>query len=404
MPAAENNTRRSLPLLPIAVVGIVAVILAVAITFHTYSQPQPYPPQTAREQPRELTYDEFANLAPPRMRIDHEGNAARVYVAYGRALEQFSKHLQNQLWDELRDEAWLPDDEIIAVLELLDPVIGDVLDASHLDSADFVEGSWSSRQELEWLFVQAMGPTRTIARHLVYDAMRHMAEGDPDAAAERLAAVFRLSWHLVEGEPYVIPSMTSAATFGLAMSRTRAWSEEGLLTPEGVARIREAIEPYDPDDPFHVAEAYRNEGRVPAGDLEKWLEIIDAVKTAEGDRPEWAERARAELKLDLEDSVPGAFDEAYERAGEDWLEELGDVLREYWDGYERFTHDIADAIEDGDRIATLVQRRDDGEYGPIASKLDNESEHQHTHGAFMRVREIYQKLIMALDAADRGGD
>lgn len=412
MPAAEDNTRRSLPLLPIAVVGIVAVILAVAITFHTYSQPQtqpqPYDPsqaQAAHKPSHELSREDFEGLVPSRMRIDQESNAAHVYVTYGHALQGFQKRLNNLIWDELMDDAWLPDEEAIAVFALLDPIIDDILEATRFDRADFAAGVRPERHKIKNHINRSMQPVRTVARHLVYDARRHMAEGDPDAAAERLAAVFRLSWHLIERKPLVVPSLTASATFGLAMHSARIWAEEDLLTAEGVARIREAIKPYDPDDPFRLTQAWRNEGRLPASDLQSWLEHIERVETIERDRPEWADRARAQLKLELEDRVSAAaYEEAYERGGEQWLQVLPDVLTEYWDGYERFKSDIADAIEDEDRIAELVQARDAGEYGPVAPILDEHSSHQYTHGAFMRTRETFHKLLMALDAADRGGD
>jgi hypothetical protein len=103
------------------------------------------------------------------------------------------------------------------------------------------------------------GSFRKSARLLRADAARAWLAGDPDGAAARVGAIFRMGGHLAE-QGWVLQSLVSAALIELACETARTMSTAPTPFP-GAARQRvlDAIGALDTTDPAGLARARQRE-------------------------------------------------------------------------------------------------------------------------------------------------
>ncbi|MDQ7012835.1 MAG: hypothetical protein Q9O74_02935 [Planctomycetota bacterium] len=112
-----------------------------------------------------------------------------------------------------------------------------------------------------------LGKLRGFARVLDADARRHLALGEPDIAAERLATIYRMAKQTT-GDHIIISSLVGAAMTNLAHKLTREMIEADDLTETGRDLMITALEGFgrdDPDDPFAVRQSIVMEGVMSLG-------------------------------------------------------------------------------------------------------------------------------------------
>ncbi len=152
------------------------------------------------------------------------------------------------------DPNWRPDAELTKTLKDSDNAIFTFIRASKMDSADFgIEYSQGIGALLPHL-----GKMREGARLLAADAHRAVAEGKPDEAAERVAAMFGLSRHCVQ-DRLLISSLVSVAIHFLACQQVEYLINSGQMTAAGKKQLAAAMDRFNTPDPWGVKNSIRGE-------------------------------------------------------------------------------------------------------------------------------------------------
>lgn len=123
---------------------------------------------------------------------------------------------------------------------------------------------------------------RHATRILAADARRHLAAGDPDKAAERLATIYRMADHLT-GDHVLISSLVSAAMCAHAHEVVTEALEAGALTAPGRDRLLGALARFDAEDPFAMRACVKMEGALASG----WLVLTFPEGRAGSRLAEW---------------------------------------------------------------------------------------------------------------------
>lgn len=134
--------------------------------------------------------------------------------------------------------------------------VGQIIEATRMKKCDF-EVPWENGVSV---LLPHLGKMRSQARLLRVDARRLAMMGDADGAAERLAALVRLSRHAA-GDHILISSLVGIAICSLAIEETGMQFEAGKLTPGAKATILASLNALDRDDPFSMKAALRGEQR-----------------------------------------------------------------------------------------------------------------------------------------------
>lgn len=146
--------------------------------------------------------------------------------------------------------------EVDTLLDDLDFVVEMLVEGSRLPGCDF---------SVDWhLGVEALlpelSPMRTGARLLMLDAARELNSGDPDAAAERVAGVIRMSHHAAR-DPVLISALVGLAMFRAATDFAIEGERAGVWTDEGRTAFAQALARFSSEDPFSFIRAMRGEER-----------------------------------------------------------------------------------------------------------------------------------------------
>ena len=173
--------------------------------------------------------------------------------------------------------AWTGGDDTSSVppglagdLEELQGIVGELIFASSIEHADF-----GARWEQGWAtLLPYLGMIRDHARLLAADATR-LAPTDPDAAAERLAALVRIAGHMRSGE-VLIGKLVGYATLALAVERIIAIEQSHGFGPDARAALDRALDTIDLDDPLKTSDALR---------IEAWMASRTVLSRLGQDRP-----------------------------------------------------------------------------------------------------------------------
>lgn len=218
-----------------------------------------------------------------------------------------------------------------------------------------------------------LGLMRKSARMLRVDARRLLLEGQPDAAAQRIVAIYGLARHL-KGDNVLISSLVSIAVAGLANSESEVLIKSGRLTAVGRESLVQAATRMGEKDPFGVKAAVVGERTITV----KW--IRDRFP-APGSGPAFVKEVTQEWGL-----VPGSreelnevekMDDAAFAASLARLDEYHSLMQSQWD--------LPDAPA---RLEVLSNRIGSGDFGPLAKFLAP---------SFAKARSGQQKAEAELD-------
>ncbi|TVQ62902.1 MAG: hypothetical protein EA378_03565 [Phycisphaerales bacterium] len=170
------------------------------------------------------------------------------------------------MWDEaqigelqvdfaISDPAWRPNEQASAWLRESTEIAG-LLRATRLERADF-----GVERELGFeIMLPHLRSLRSTARLFIADTRRLEHEGDHDAAAERIAATFRLAHHLSEVEStLLIETLVGVAIFALASAEVERMSEANALTPEARDLLMAELDRFPASDPLNLQAAFIRE-------------------------------------------------------------------------------------------------------------------------------------------------
>ena len=138
--------------------------------------------------------------------------------------------------------------------------------------AAFIEGvvAASSMEQCDWgprfedglmCLLPHLGQLRNSARALALDARRLAEDGNGTLAAERVAAMFRMSEHACN-DTVIISTLVGVAIGNFASTVTDELHKQGDLTPAGARTIRAALRRVVTKDLYRTGEALETERRL----------------------------------------------------------------------------------------------------------------------------------------------
>lgn len=129
-----------------------------------------------------------------------------------------------------------------------------LIDASRLSRCDF---EVETEKGIEALLAH-LGPARRSVRALRVAARLKLEAGDAEAAAERVAAMYRIAEHMSH-DNVLISSLVSVAITVSANYETRAILDSGRLTAAARTRLLDGMSRLSGTDPFHTRAAIAGE-------------------------------------------------------------------------------------------------------------------------------------------------
>jgi len=200
---------------------------------------------------------------------------------------------------------------------------------------------------------------RTIVKLTRADVMVHLHDGDSNAAAKRIAMLYRLSEHY-NGDRTLISSLVGQATFNFADNAAQLGIDNAAFTVHDSETMLRALKRLDPHDPFGMTEGM-------IGEQEFGIDWLMRQFGTEEDRLANAETLSIMLG---------------EVSDEEW-QETADVFAAMTDGefdaalgeYDLMMDRVVEtfAMEDAEAghaaLEHLVEEIEAGEHGPIAQAL-----------------------------------
>jgi hypothetical protein len=258
---------------------------------------------------------------------------------------------------QLNDD-WLPSPALARSLESQQPAIKKLLEASRIERCDFAT-NYSAFPDLQ---LPHLTKLRTSARLLSADAVRALLAGDPDAAADRVAAMYAISNHAIDNHTE-ISALFSAGISRLAddaVTRLCAGAQpvpdatptSTALTPTARQRLLRANTGHDPADPF----GYK---RCLAGEKQLWLAWLDTFRDLD------AGVSVAHCKPLLDSMSPdqrAAFAASTEHLNADGVRTAARKLAALYDSVLA----VWDRPDARDRMKQLTQQASRGDFGPLA--------------------------------------
>jgi hypothetical protein len=231
--------------------------------------------------------------------------------------------------------------DLVKKVESLDGVMQMLTEASRLRKCDF---------EIEYdkgvdALLPHLGKARQSARILRAGARVKLDAGDADAAAERLATIYRIAEH-VSHDDVLISSLVSVAITTFANEDAKTLAASGRLSAAGRDELLSAMSRLSGNDPFHARAAIKGERDLTT----PWIKQVTGPD------------AGARLV-----TMTGAIGESA-----DALRKLnGEQVAKATEGLGRYYDDVVAAWDDDDAVAKLTALGDDlsAKYGPVAAVL-----------------------------------
>lgn len=186
-------------------------------------------------------------------------NAAYWYQLASDRLE--STPISEKEWDALdafrRAGGHDPSDEVRAVLDRMGPVFSAVRRGAKQGFSDFALDYEKGFD----LTLPHLGNLRKIARLMTADASRHLSDGHPAQAAERISTLWRVAGHL-SSDQIIISSLVGQAIFQGADRVARSGLDQGVFDPVGSRQLLGALVELNAQDPFDVVGGIEKEGEM----------------------------------------------------------------------------------------------------------------------------------------------
>jgi hypothetical protein len=319
-----------------------------------------------------------AGAAPAASPARSDGRNAALY--YWRAFYTLDRDFQRESADLLpadRAPDWAPDAGTVAKLKGNGAFIRELLVATRIDRCDF----GIAYEEGFMALLPHLGLMRSSSRILVLDARRLLAEGDFDAAAERLAGIIRMGVHM-RNDNVLISALVSMAVTSLAAGEAEVLAGSGKLTAAGRDTILGALQPLNQADGFGVKRCLEMERNMTIDYLRKRLTGPDAGKKL-------LEIGLIEVSPEMKQELSG-FDEAAVGADLDKVDTFYKELLGAWDDADHAA-----------KLKGLESRLEKGEFGVLA-KLMVPSVFKAKSSDLKsadRVREVIRQLSTATLAA-----
>jgi hypothetical protein len=202
-----------------------------------------------------------AFLHPPAEAAALVGQCDNAAVAYLHASELIrssghSTQLQSTDWGPIEGKTtWEEMSEEFKAAFALVPqqAIRAFLKGSQMPCCEF----YIAREEGINAMLPHLGYMRAVARVVRLDARGQLAQGNVEAAAERVAAMLRLSTQIGRDQP-LISSLVGMAIAAIAHQEADVILMSGRDTPEARRILQAAVDTFN-DDPFHFRAAIRGE-------------------------------------------------------------------------------------------------------------------------------------------------
>ncbi|MCC6229605.1 MAG: hypothetical protein IT432_10300 [Phycisphaerales bacterium] len=274
---------------------------------------------------QDLTKEEQRERALARLTLDprDETNAALHY--YRIMCAPFGE-AATLVGERRNADDWIPDAETAKALEDEQGTLVQFIRASKMKECAWGTAYYTDGFEA---LLPALGKMRSAARMLSADARRLASQGESRQAAERLAAMYRISDH-VSREQILIGSLVGVAISALTNGDVKLLMDKGWLDAESQAIIATAAAQARAGD-FHMKDALATERMI----VDDWFRRVIR-------RPDAADKLREYTSMEGEDATkvdallamsPAALDKEldealkfYDDAGAAFYQPDGEVL------------------------------------------------------------------------------
>ena len=203
-------------------------------------------------------------------------NAALVYWPTFWALGEDARVKLSDAYQGFKDDLFArPSAEASQLIASRSDMVDQIIRASEIRHADWgVEWSRGFYARLEHL-----GKLRMTSRFVAVDARRLVAAGDPDAAADRVAAMHRIARH-ASPDGTLISALVGASISNIACTETEMLLADGRMTAKGKQEILDALSWFDGPDPFRIRFSILGEKQWTSSWLRQRATGAEAGKTA----------------------------------------------------------------------------------------------------------------------------
>ncbi len=194
-------------------------------------------------------------------------DARNAATWYRRAFERFastnvSHDEWEAIWDYEENPSGGPSDTVRLVLARFQPSFSALRRGSRQSYSDFAldyETGWDME-------INHLSPLRDVARMMFVDARVRLHDGNSAAAADDIAALYRLGSHLPTDQT-IVSSLVANSFFKGADSIAQTGFDHGAFDPADAANMLKALDGLAPKDPFDLLGAIRKENEITM----KWL-------------------------------------------------------------------------------------------------------------------------------------
>ncbi len=245
------------------------------------------------------------------------------------------------------DRSRMPETYTRAVPYISESAVEDFIIASRREHCDFSIPIENGPATL----LPHLGAIRPLARAVRLDAREKLISGDPDAAAERMAALYRAADHLSR-DGIMISSLVAMAMAGSANEEVETLIGSARLSAGGRDEILAAIRALDERDPYRMVAAIRGEQALMLG----WVR-----RTYSGDGGSSRFVAETVPMLSTPETIQQPILDAIAMMRTDEFRAALDKADRYYDELLlAWQSDVALS-----RLATLEARVKAGEFGPV---------------------------------------
>ncbi len=206
----------------------------------------------------------FIICAAVNAQTDDSRNAA---TWYRRAFERFaSTNLSHDeweaIWDYQENPSVGPSATVRQVLARFGPSFSALRRGSRQEFSDFAL-DYGEGWDME---IHHLGPIRDVAMMMFVDARVRLYDGNSAAAADEIAALYRLGSHL-PADQTIISSLVANAIFKGSDAIAETGFDRGAFDPADATKMLKALDGLSPKDPFDMLGAIRKEGEITS----EWL-------------------------------------------------------------------------------------------------------------------------------------